>query len=72
MTELLKKAFREAEKLTPEQQDALASLVLAELESERRWEETFERSQDALAELADQAIRDDEAGRTEELIPDEL
>lgn len=72
MTELLKKAFREAEKLTPEQQDALASLVLAELESERRWEETFERSQDALAELADQAVRDDEAGRTEELIPDEL
>lgn len=72
MTELLEKAFREAAKLSPEEQDALASLLLAELESERRLEETFERSQDLLAELADQALRDDDAGRTEELVPDEL
>lgn len=72
MTELLEKAFREAAKLSPEEQDALASLLLAELETDRRWEETFERSQDLLAELADQALRDDDAGRTEELVPDEL
>lgn len=72
MTDLLEKAFREAAKLSPEEQDALASLLLAELESERRWEETLERSQDLLAELADQALRDDNAGRTEELVPDEL
>jgi len=72
MTELLEKAFREAAKLSPEEQDALASLLLAELESERRWEESFEGSQEALAELADQALRDDDAGRTEELVPDQL
>lgn len=72
MTELLEKAFREAAKLSPEEQDALASLVLAELESERRWDERFEGSQDLLGELADQALRDDDAGRTEDLVPDEL
>lgn len=71
MTELLEKAFREAARLSPEEQDALASLLLAELESERRWEGMFDGSQDALSELADQALRDDDADRTEELVPDD-
>lgn len=72
MTELLEKAFREAASLSPEEQDALASLLLAELESERCWEQMFDGSQDALAELGDQALRDDDADRTEELVPDDL
>jgi hypothetical protein len=72
MTELLQKAFREAAKLSPEDQDALASLLLAELESERRWEKKFARSEDALVKLADEALRDDDAGHTEDLIPEEL
>lgn len=72
MTELLEKAFREAASLSPEEQDALASLLLAELESERRWEQMFDGSQDALAELGDQALRDDDADGTEELVPDDL
>lgn len=69
MTELLEKAFREAARLLPKEQDALASLLLAELESGRRYEEMFDGSQDALAELGDQALRDDDAGRTEKLVP---
>lgn len=59
-------------RLSPEEQDALASLLLTELESERRWEEMFDASQDALAELGDQALRDDDADRTEELVPDDF
>lgn len=72
MTELLEKAFREAARLSPDEQDALASLLLAELESERRWERIFDGSQDALSVLADQALQDDDADRTEELVPDDL
>lgn len=72
MTELLEKAFGEAAKLSPQEQDAIASLLLAELESERRWEKKFARSQDALVKLADEAVQDDDAGRTEDLIPEKL
>lgn len=32
----------------------------------------FDGSQDALAELGDQALRDDDADRTEELVSDDL
>lgn len=72
MTELLERAFRLAAELSPEDQDKIASLLLAELESERRWETMFEDSQDALARLAREALEDDAAGRTEDLVPDEL
>ena len=63
MTDLLRKAFREAEKLAPAEQDRLASFILADLESERAWDERFLRSQDLLARLADEALEDDDAGR---------
>ena len=70
MTELLKKAFRAASRLPPEQQDAVATMLLAELESERQWDDVFARSQDFLAEMADEAIAEDEAGKTEPLVTD--
>ena len=56
MTTLLEKAFGEAAKLPPEDQDALAEQLLADLESERRWAEAFARSQGKLALLADEAL----------------
>jgi hypothetical protein len=37
VTDLLEKAFSEAAKLPPEEQDALANWLLEEMESERRW-----------------------------------
>lgn len=70
MTELLKKAFRAASRLPPEQQDAVATMLLAELESERQWDDAFTRSQDFLATMADEAIAEDEAGKTEPLVTD--
>lgn len=56
MTELLKKAFRAASQLPPEHQDAGTTMLLAELESERQWDDAFARSQDFLAKMADEAI----------------
>lgn len=72
MTDLLEKAFREAAKLSPEDQNRLANFILADLDSERRWDEAFEESQDALAELADQAEEEQKQGETQPLVPDEL
>lgn len=72
MTELLEKAFRLAAELSPEDQDKIASFLLAEIESERRWETLYEDSQESLARLAREALKDDAAGRTEDLVPDEL
>ncbi|MCH7553934.1 MAG: hypothetical protein IIC82_08060 [Chloroflexi bacterium] len=70
MTELLKKAFRAASRLPSEQQDAVATMLLAELESERQWDDAFARSQDFLATLADEAIAEAAAGKTEPLVTD--
>ncbi len=72
MTKLLQKAFEEASKLPENEQNALGNLLLEELASERRWEDLFAGSHDLLAELADQALVEHRAGRTEKLDPEKL
>jgi urease gamma subunit len=72
MTKLLERAFKEAGKLSQEEQDKLARVLLDELASERRWDELFARSQDILEQLADEALEEHRAGRTKELDPDKL
>ena len=64
MTQLLERAFAEASKLPETEQDSFASLLLSELDSERRWSQTFASTQDQLAGLADEALREFEAGET--------
>lgn len=65
MTELLEKAFAEASKLPEKDQDAIAEIILAELESEERWNNLFSKSQDLLAELAEEALAEHRAGKTQ-------
>ncbi len=72
MTNLLQKAFDEASKLPEAEQDALGRALLEELASERRWQELFAASHDVLADLADEALAEHRAGRTEKLDPDKL
>jgi len=67
MTQLLKKALTEVSKLPPAEQDALASILLDELASERRWAASFEKSQDVLATLAEEALTEHRADRTKPL-----
>ena len=62
MTQLLERAFAAASKLPNLEQDAFASLLLAELDSERRWTETFTATQGQLSALADEALHEIEAG----------
>ena len=64
MTQLLQDAFTEASKLSEADQDAFASLLLAELQSEQRWTKLFSASQAKLATLADEALAEFEAGQT--------
>ena len=72
MTELLRKAFSEASKLPGEQQDAIAALLLEEIESDQKWDTAFRASQDELAKLAEDAKDEDERGDTEALDPAKL
>ncbi len=41
MTELLQQAIAQIQKLPPDQQDAIASRFLAELQDEQKWEARF-------------------------------
>ena len=72
MTKLLERAFAEAAKLPAEEQDALAAAMLSEIDSEHRWDRLFARSEDVLAELAEEALTEHHAGRTKRLDPDSL
>jgi len=72
MTRLLEKAFERASELSEAEQDDFAEFILDELESERRWEQAFEDSQDELEQLADEALNEHEAGDSQELDPNRL
>ena len=72
MTEQLQRAFDRVAALSPSDQDQFAAWMLAELESEERWQKLFAESQDALANLAAEARAEHEAGLTEALDPDAL
>lgn len=62
MTKLLERAFTEADKFPPNKQDEFAERWLAELQSEQRWQESFAASQDELAKLANEALKEHAAG----------
>jgi hypothetical protein len=69
MTQLLKQAFDEVSALPPTEQDQVATWLLEELRSEKRWDALFASSQDILAKLADEAEAEIAAGQTEVLDP---
>ena len=68
----LEQAFAEAAKLPQEEQEALAAWILEELASEKHWDEMLGRSADTLAKLADEALAEHRAGKTQPLDPDRL
>ena len=64
MTQLLEKALSQVAKLPASEQDAVAAIVMEELASEQRWTDSFAKSQDLLAKLAEKALIDHAAGCT--------
>ncbi len=72
MTELLMRAIAKLQTLPESEQNDIASIILDEIEDERRWDETFSRSPDLLAKLAASAMAEYYAGKTQELDPKTL
>ncbi len=72
MTKLLDRAVERVKSLSEREQDVIATLTLEELEDEVSWDQAFARSQDSLAKLAAEAMREHREGKTQELEPDKL
>lgn len=70
MTATLQKAFDKAASLPPDQQEALAAMLMEEMADEDRWQRSFAGSQDARSKLAAEALAEHAAGLTRDL--DEL
>lgn len=67
MTRSLERAFAAAARLPEKAQDELAEAILAEIQAEERFDDTLEASREALEQLADEAIAEHRAGKTESL-----
>ena len=64
MNTRLEEAFAQAAQLPPDEQEALAALLLDEIASERLWDQALAQSQDQIAKLADEALAEFQEGRT--------
>jgi hypothetical protein len=75
MTELLRRAIVELEKLPDDQQDAIAARLLAELKDEQAWASRFEATTDEqwdrLAAMVRQDIANGETIPLDEIFPPE-
>lgn len=65
MTQLLERAILEINKLPDSEQDFIAAILFDELASEHLWSDSFAKSQDVLARLADEALAEHVAGKTQ-------
>jgi aspartate/glutamate racemase len=72
VTELLERAIARLQTLSESEQNAIASIILEEIEDERLWDESFSRSPNVLAKLAASAMAEYHAGETQELDPETL
>lgn len=72
MSPLLDQAVAEVRKLPDTEQDAIAALILAEIEDDRRWDESLARSPGKLSALAARAQQQVQEGRCRAAGFDEL
>ena len=74
MTELLQQAIAEIEKLSSNQQDAIASRLLAEVQDEQQWETSFNKTTDdkwdKMAEMVRQEIRNSKTVLLNQIFPE--
>jgi hypothetical protein len=72
MTALLEQAISRIQQLPEDEQNAMAEIILAELEDESRWDAVFAKPHDLLERMAAEAEEEDRAGITRELDPNDL
>jgi hypothetical protein len=64
MSSLLDKALEKIGALPPEEQDAIASQILASLADEEAWKRRFAEKRDVIRRMAQEALEEDEKGET--------
>jgi hypothetical protein len=67
MTILLEKVIDRISVLPAKKQNAIARLLLAEIEAEAKWDKSFKSSQPELAKLANDALAEHRRGKTRSL-----
>ena len=67
MTRMLEQALGRLQQLPEREQDAVASWILEEIESEAEWSRAFASNPDALARKAAEALQEHLSGRTRPL-----
>jgi hypothetical protein len=74
MTHLMERAIERASQLSEDEQNAIAAIILREIESDERWDELFARpaSADLVSRMADEAMSEVQSGRVQKLDLDEL
>ena len=69
MTELLKKALAKLSELPENEQEEIASLILEEIEDEKKWQTSFANSEKQLEILASEALQEFKQEETRSLPP---
>jgi len=64
MSTLLTKALEKVAVLPKDEQDAIASEILASLADEEAWKKRFAEKRDVIRRLAQEALDEDERGET--------
>lgn len=72
MNKKVKQITDKLEELPKEERESFADFVLEELKSEERWSELFRGSDQALTNLANEALQEYKSGKTRKLDQDEL
>ena len=67
MSALLEKALEKVGALPPDEQDAIASQILADLEDEEAWKKRFAEKRDVIRRMAREALEEDARGETLDL-----
>ena len=72
MIETLKEAFNEVAKLPEDEQRHIVEIIKKAIASEKRWQTLLHdpRSEYVLRDMVAEALAEDEAGETEEIIAD--
>jgi hypothetical protein len=72
MTKSLEQAIERLQQMPEERQDALAQLLLHEIDEEERWRQSTAANAEKLQGLVNEVMKDDRSGKCEPLDPDNL
>lgn len=72
MTKLLEQAVAKARDLPAIEQDAIAQILLDEMEADQKWDALLTKSPEKLRKFAEEAWAEHTAGRSELLDPETL